>query len=209
MGSFISSFVALRPHKVLLIGLDNAGKTSLIYQSINKFKYPGPVHTRPTIGFNVRKLYFGGLECVVWDMAGQTRSRCLWKHYVRDSEALIFMIDASDQERYNEAIQALETTLLVRTDRTGAYLLEGIPVLVLLNKIDQVPKSVAIDMIVKRTELALEKINNSTGDERKPNLFQVLPSQCRGENVVGIKEGLGWIESELRKTISFLERLSL
>lgn len=209
MGSFFSNFIAIRPNKVLLLGLDNAGKTSLIYQSINKFTYPGPIHTRPTIGFNVRTLQIGAINCVVWDMAGQTKSRGLWKHYVRDTDALIFMVDISDQERYNEALGTLESILLVQSDRTGTYLLEGIPVLVLLNKIDQLPHTMPVDMLVKRTELFMEKINNTTADMRKPNPFIVTPSQCRGDNIVGVKEGFSWIEKELRKSMSFLERISL
>ena len=66
------------PARILLLGLDNAGKTTCLY----KLKLNKTVSTIPTIGFNVETLQpVPGLTMTVWDVCAQDKTRDLWRHY--------------------------------------------------------------------------------------------------------------------------------
>ena len=65
------------PCRILMIGLDNAGKTTVLY----KLKLGEVVTTLPTIGFNVETVNYNNISFTVWDVGGQTKIRALWQHY--------------------------------------------------------------------------------------------------------------------------------
>lgn len=61
--------------RLLLLGLDNAGKTSLLYRLCdNKFEA-----TTPTIGLNVESCILQRTKLTIWDVGGKSRS--MWRHY--------------------------------------------------------------------------------------------------------------------------------
>jgi small GTP-binding protein len=60
--------------RVLMVGLDAAGKTTLLY----KLQLGDAVTTIPTIGFNVEKVLYKKLDMTIWDIGGQDKIRCLW-----------------------------------------------------------------------------------------------------------------------------------
>ena len=62
---------------VILIGLDLAGKTSVL----NKLRYKDSLSTTPTVGFNFETVYYKNLEMNIWDTGGQDKIRDLWQHY--------------------------------------------------------------------------------------------------------------------------------
>lgn len=82
-----------------MIGLDGAGKTTMLYQ----IKLGEAPSTVPTIGFNVEKVKFKNVEFTLWDIGGQTNIRKLWNFYYDNTDAVIFMVDSSDSERYELA----------------------------------------------------------------------------------------------------------
>ena len=89
--------------RVLMLGLDAAGKTTILYgMKLNEI-----VTSIPTIGFNVETVKFNGVNLVVWDVGGQDRIRVLWKHYFENTDGLLFIVDASDQARFAEAREEL------------------------------------------------------------------------------------------------------
>lgn len=53
--------------KVLMLGLDGAGKTTILYS----LKLGDVLMTIPTIGFNVEELHFKTIKFMVWDVGGQ------------------------------------------------------------------------------------------------------------------------------------------
>ena len=79
--------------KVLMLGLDGAGKTTILY----KLKINQTVSSVPTIGFNVEELKYKNLNFTVWDIGGQTRLKALWHHYYSGGNALIYVLDSSDE----------------------------------------------------------------------------------------------------------------
>lgn len=50
-----------------MVGLDNAGKTTILYQ----FLMNEVVHTSPTIGSNVEEVVWKNIHFLVWDLAGK------------------------------------------------------------------------------------------------------------------------------------------
>ena len=111
--------------KILMLGLDAAGKTTILYN----MKLGETVTTTPTIGFNVETVKYNKLEFNVWDIGGQTKIRNLWSYYFDVTDALIYVLDASDEDRINEAKETLEGVL-------NHQALRNVPVLVLANKMD-------------------------------------------------------------------------
>lgn len=74
--------VTFSEHKLVLVGLDNAGKTTILYQLL----LGEAVHTRPTIGSNVEEVVWRNLRFVMWDLGGQQSLRSAWNTYYTNSE---------------------------------------------------------------------------------------------------------------------------
>jgi len=111
MGLIISkawaSLVSKRDVRLLMVGLDAAGKTTVLY----KLKLGEVVTTIPTIGFNVESLVYKNLSFNVWDVGGQDKIRPLWRHYYANTEGVIFVVDSSDRDRVAESRDELHRML--------------------------------------------------------------------------------------------------
>jgi len=115
MGNFIGSpsafigsiFCPIRPESALvLVGLDNAGKTTLL----NTFEYKHSISfkTKPTVGNAVKRVEYKNISLIIWDLGGQTATRKLWHHYFEDLgglDSMIYMIDICDEDRYQQAVE--------------------------------------------------------------------------------------------------------
>lgn len=73
---------ASQEHKVIIVGLDNAGKTTILYQ----FLMNEVVHTSPTIGSNVEEVIYKNTHFIMWDIGGQESLRSAWNTYYANSE---------------------------------------------------------------------------------------------------------------------------
>ena len=103
----MSYFTSGKERRILLIGLDSAGKTTILY----KLKLDETVSTVPTLGFNVESVQVGKTNFTVWDVGGQDSIRRLWKHYYQGTQAVIFVVDSNDKERIGKAQEALHASL--------------------------------------------------------------------------------------------------
>lgn len=68
--------------RVVTLGLDNAGKTSVLF----KLKQNEFITQIPTIGFNVETVEYKNLKFTIWDVGGQPKLRPLWKHYYLNTQ---------------------------------------------------------------------------------------------------------------------------
>jgi ADP-ribosylation factor protein 1 len=91
INKILNSFSDMKA-KILMLGLDGAGKTTILYQ----MKLNEHVCSVPTVGFNVEEINYKGLSFNVWDIGGQTRLRDLWHHYYNGSDAVIYVLDSAD-----------------------------------------------------------------------------------------------------------------
>ena len=96
-----------RDTRILMLGLDAAGKTSILY----KIKNGESVLTIPTIGFNVETFEYKRFNMTVWDIGGQDQIRNLWSYYYHNTDALIFVVDSNDIQRIDEARKELDKLL--------------------------------------------------------------------------------------------------
>ena len=96
-----------REYRILMLGLDAAGKTTVLY----KLKLGESLTTIPTVGFNVETVEYRNLKFTVWDVGGQTKLRPLWRHYYQGTDALLFVVDSNDANRFELARDELHRLL--------------------------------------------------------------------------------------------------
>ncbi|CAM2108855.1 putative ADP-ribosylation factor-like protein 5C isoform X1 [Lepidochelys kempii] len=98
MGQLFAKLMSIfgsQEHKVIIVGLDNAGKTTILYQ----FLMNEVVHTSPTIGSNVEEIILRKTHFLMWDIGGQETLRSTWNTYYSNTEFVILVIDSTDRER--------------------------------------------------------------------------------------------------------------
>uniref|UniRef100_A0A9I9CRY3 ADP-ribosylation factor n=1 Tax=Cucumis melo TaxID=3656 RepID=A0A9I9CRY3_CUCME len=150
MGVAISRLVrmlfAKKEMRILMVGLDAAGKTTILY----KLKLGEIVTTIPTIGFNVETVEYKNVSFTVWDVGGQDKIRPLWRHYFQNTQGLIFVVDSNDKERISEARDELHRML-------SEHELVDATVLVFANKQD-LPNAMTVAEITDK--LGLHSLRN-------------------------------------------------
>mmetsp|Transcript_12992 Transcript_12992/g.24570 ORF Transcript_12992/g.24570 Transcript_12992/m.24570 type:complete len:182 (+) Transcript_12992:92-637(+) len=107
ISSILSRIMCRYDQRILMLGLDAAGKTTILY----RLKCGEVVTTIPTIGFNVETVERGTLSFTVWDVGGQEKLRRLWSHYLQNTSAVIFVVDSTDRDRIEDARKELNKLL--------------------------------------------------------------------------------------------------
>jgi small GTP-binding protein len=158
---------------ILILGLDASGKTTLL----NRLKNNDGCVTIPTIGFNTEKIKYGRLTFSLFDIGGQTNFRKLWHHYFENCNAVVFVIDSNDTDRFHVVKEEVWNLL-------NHPLLSDIPFLFFANKQD-LPRAMKRDKVIQR--LNLLKIR---GREWK------MAESCATEGM-GIESGFDWLSTNL------------
>ena len=159
-----------------MVGLDAAGKTTILY----RFKLGEVLTTIPTIGFNVETVEYKNISFTVWDIGGQDKIRPLWRHYFQNTHALIYVVDSSDRERIGEARKEL-TSMLEEDELREAVLL------IFANKQD-LPNAMNAAEITDK--LGLYSLRNHSW---------YIQSTCAISGH-GLYEGLDWLSDQLKNT---------
>ena len=158
-----------KEQRILLLGLDAAGKTTIVY----KLHLGDTITTIPTIGFNVETIQYKNIRFTMWDVGGQTKIRPLWRHYYVGTNALIWVVDATDTERLTESKEEF-MHVLQSEDLIDAK------VLVFANKMD-LPGAKSVKEIANTLEL--HKLRNQWHIQgscavKGEGLFEGLDSLC-------------------------------
>jgi ADP-ribosylation factor-like protein 6 len=167
-----------RDVSVLVVGLDNSGKSSLL-----NFLSPSEIQTNdttPTVGFSVEHFSCKGLSFTAFDMSGQNRYRTLWGNYYRTTNGIIFVIDSSDKTRILVAREEVQQ-LLSHSDISS----RNIPILFFANKMD-IRDSLS-DVGVS-SALGLDSITNKSWHICSSNALS-------GE---GVSDGIEWLSSAIK-----------
>eukprot|EP01087_Luapelamoeba_hula_P002915 TRINITY_DN12746_c0_g1_i1.p1 TRINITY_DN12746_c0_g1~~TRINITY_DN12746_c0_g1_i1.p1 ORF type:complete len:184 (+),score=30.33 TRINITY_DN12746_c0_g1_i1:119-670(+) len=173
MGGLFSSQQEIR---LVMVGLDNAGKTTILYQC----KMGEKVVTAPTIGFNVEVLTYNKLNFTVWDVGGQGTIRSVWRHYYHGVGGVVFVVDSSDKERFSEAAKELR----IMYDESAADLNDAF-LLILCNKQDMKGAATVGDI---RDALGVAAM-------RPEGKYFLQPTV--GTTGEGVNEGFNWLASKL------------
>ncbi|VDC04490.1 unnamed protein product [Peniophora sp. CBMAI 1063] len=131
--------------EISVVGLQASGKTSFV-NVITSGQWSEEVV--PTVAFNFRKIRKGKVTFKIWDVAGQPKFRSMWERYCNGVDAIVFVVDSTDSERFETARFELHSLLSQPT-------LAGVPLLVLGNKNDVEDHASVQDLI---RELELSKI---------------------------------------------------
>ncbi|XP_068162871.1 ADP-ribosylation factor 4 [Antennarius striatus] len=175
ISSLFSRLFGKRQMRILMVGLDAAGKTTILY----KLKLGEIVTTIPTIGFNVETVEYRNICFTVWDVGGQDKIRPLWRHYFQNTQGLIYVVDSNDEERIKES--ASELMKMVDEEE-----LKDAVILVFANKQD-LPNAMNVGVLTEK--LGLHELRNRTW-----TVFATCATQGHG-----LYEGLDWLSSELAK----------
>jgi ADP-ribosylation factor related protein 1 len=198
---------------ILLLGLDNAGKTTLLSQikSLYLPHHPSPSQkTVPTVGQNVATLEFPDMYLKVWDIGGQQGLRGLWTSYYASCHAIVFIVDSTDigsgldddaegdggdlasktrsnstehEGRLDECKKVLEA-VLSHEDTSG------VPLLVLANKQD---REDCVEVVRIKEGLVKGVFEGEGGGGIRDS--RVLP--CSALTGAGVEEAVEWIRKRV------------
>ncbi|XP_036381717.1 ADP-ribosylation factor-like protein 13B [Megalops cyprinoides] len=145
--SCISQYhLPIRQVTVLLVGLDNAGKTSTVRGLLK-----APLEDlSPTEGCVRTQLRVDNFLITVLDVGGAPEARKAWRDHYGEAHGIIFVVDSSDWTRTQEAKEILEELLKHPS-------VAGKPLLVLANKQDKLNARLGSELI---EALSLEKLIN-------------------------------------------------
>ena len=98
-------------YKIIFAGLDNSGKTSIIYALQDKFSLLNP---SPTVGIERNTFEVLGFQVHVWDLGGQQKFRHTYLENERtfaSTDLLFFILDIQERSRFGEASEYFEELL--------------------------------------------------------------------------------------------------
>lgn len=79
-------------------GLDNAGKTTIVKRIMGE----DVTTVSPTLGFIIKTIDYEGYKLNIWDVGGQKTLRSYWRNYFEKTDALIWVVDATDRLRIED-----------------------------------------------------------------------------------------------------------
>ncbi|NWS55613.1 ARL14 protein, partial [Chunga burmeisteri] len=142
MGLQSTKHSKVKQANILMLGLDYAGKSTLLY----KFKYNDAFLTIPTIGFNVDMIETGkAFTLTFWDVGGQQKMRQVWGNFLENADGLLYVVDSSDKRRLEESKKEFEVIL-------KNEFIKNVPVIVLANKQD-LPGALNAEEITRRLNM--------------------------------------------------------
>ncbi|XP_012143898.1 ADP-ribosylation factor-like protein 3 isoform X2 [Megachile rotundata] len=161
--------------RLLLLGLDNAGKTTILRSLASE----DITQVTPTQGFNIKSVQSEGFKLNVWDIGGARKIRPYWRNYFENTDVLIYVVDSADIKRLEETGQELSELLLEEK-------LRGVPLLVYANKQD-------LGQAVTAAEIA-EGLGLHNIKDRDWQIQSCIATEGKG-----VKEGLEWACKNIKR----------
>lgn len=170
--------------RILFLGLDNAGKTTLLHM----LRDDKMIAHEPTRHPQFEELQIGNVRFKTHDLGGHKAARRLWKNYFAAVEGIVFLVDTTDHARFPEAREELNQ--LLSSDE-----LANVPFLVLGNKIDA-PGTVPEGQL--KQVLGLDAL--TTGKDKSALQDGIRPMEvymCSIVRRAGYADGFRWLSQFL------------
>lgn len=185
-------FFRKKDYYVVILGLDNAGKTTLLEKTKSLFirNYNGISMEKitTTVGLNVARIHMSSAQMIFWDLGGQEDLQTLWDKYYSECHGVIYVIDSCDPENLAISAQTFRKVIL----HPDLY---GVPLLILANKQDRFDS-----LPLTEVEAAFDTSVHSIGD-RDCRIQRV--SALKGE---GVSEGIEWLSRRVQDNASRIDR---
>jgi GTP-binding protein SAR1 len=162
---------------LLFLGLDNAGKTTLLHM----LKNDRMTQTAPTIHPHSEELKMGNIRFNTFDLGGHETARKIWKDYFPAVDGILFLVDSADVKRFPEVKEELDSVL-------NTPELQNIPIAILANKIDK--NGAASEEEIRE---ALDISGLFSKDTRPMDLFM-----CSVIRKIGYSKALEWLSGYLK-----------
>ena len=133
------------------------------------------------------EITINGMTMKTFDLGGHDTARRLWKDYFPEVSAIVFLVDASDRARFNEAKNELDHLLAIEQ-------LSTVPVLVLGNKID-LPQAASEQEL--RTTLGLMHTSGKNG-QAPAGLRPIEVFMCSIVKKFGFSAGFEWLGKNIK-----------
>mmetsp|Transcript_6647 Transcript_6647/g.11327 ORF Transcript_6647/g.11327 Transcript_6647/m.11327 type:complete len:219 (-) Transcript_6647:21-677(-) len=159
--------------KLLFLGLDNAGKTTLL-QMLKNDKMTAQL---PTLHPQSEQIVIGKVRYTCFDLAGHETGRRIWKDYIVSADCLLFLVDSADRTRFPEAAEEIKMLL-------AEPMVQALPLAVIAQKTD-LPEAAS------EAEFAEAMGVNGLGD--RP--VKVFCTSCVKRT--GLADSLNWIQEQL------------
>ncbi|KAF6062572.1 ADP-ribosylation factor family protein [Candida albicans] len=217
--SLYTQYTKREQYNILILGLDNAGKTTflehlkLLYSSSTESANKNQLSKNSTtIGQNTTTIkfeskdsdsplasQFKNINLKFWDLGGQKSLRNMWSRYFKQCHGIIFIIDSTDTERFQECYETLidiahdDIWMQIDddddndNDNSNVDGTVNVPILMMANKQD-LPQ--AVDLVSLKTGVFIKLVSELEATDSKLLPVSVLENQ-------GLQESLEWLVTRL------------